>query len=174
EVSGAAGAADEVALLLGDVGGEEGHAEHHQADGIDEARALRLAAREQRQRVGRQLELTGADEQQRLVIARDSEDVGVSADPELQALLDVLESVLVVRHPKVAQATERPSRAGLRLESEEAAERLPRLAVAVGVVEERREVPPALVPSRPELHALAVEADGLGQAVAFPRARRPS
>src|SRR5439155_1692023 len=86
----------------------------------------------------------------------------------------VLESVLVVRHTKVAQATERPSRAGLRLESEEAAERLPRLAVAVDVVEGCRQVPPALVPSRPELHALAVEADRLGQAVAFPRARRPA
>src|SRR5438093_13700276 len=107
------------------------------------------------------------------MIAGDPEKIGVVADSELQALLDVRERALVVGHAEVAKAAERPRRSGVRLQGQETAERLPRVGMAVGLVKERREVPPALVPSRPERHALAVEADRLGQAVAFPRARRP-
>ena len=108
------------------------------------------------------------------MVARHAEDLRLAAHAEGQTLVQVLEGALVVGHAEVAEAAQRPTWPGFRLEGQEAAEGRARVGVAVGLVEERGQVPPAFVPSWPQLHALAVKADRLLEVVALPRPVGPA
>ena len=113
------------------------------------------------QRLDRQLELPGADPQEGHVVVDRVPDLGVAHGPEREPLRQVAQRRVVVLPPELREAEQRPRRSRVRLELDEAREGPRRLHALAPLVGERPEVPPALVPGRPEPHRLPVPADGL-------------
>src|SRR5206468_10954746 len=103
------------------------------------------------------------------MVAHDSCQFFVSAQPEGARLDKMLPGRSTLSHPEFAQTEHGPSLPVAAFECDVAAKGRRSRRILLAVIAARADVPPALRPSRPALAELFVEGDGFRYLLRFPR-----
>src|SRR5436853_7128813 len=103
------------------------------------------------------------------MIARHVDELFVIAHAEHAGVLNVGKRWIVIAQLKFAKPDQRPGSAVLGVIAQEIAQGLARFAVAVAVIKDRTEIPPAFNPLGIQLQRLIVQPYGIFKASGFAR-----
>ena len=160
---------DHLSLLGGQALERSGDAQDRETQGVENRGALPMLDGKPVQQCLGHLELSRARQEDRLMVAHDSCQFFVSAQPEGARLDKMLPGRSKLSHPEFAQTEHGPSLPVAAFECDVAAEGRGCRRILIAVIVQRADVPPALRPSRSDLDELFVEGDGFRDLIRFPR-----